>query len=116
MDRLRGMEVSEEVRVQGQGLGSQAGIQQSRGLVMRDDKAWFRNPNGSDRPEHRFKSTGVNSPMSQSEETLTPTAPPKTVIMGPNEQCGVPVTPGCEGNVDRQGLNTPLPLQIQMLH
>ena len=80
---------------------------------MRDDTAWFRTPNGNNRPEHGSGGTGVSvppigSPMRQSEEVLTPTAPPEPVVLGPNEQCGVPVTPSCEGKVSRQGLIAPL--------
>ena len=73
----------------------------------------LRNPNGDERPEHGSGGTGVNmslmgSPMRQSEAALTPTAPPEPVVLGPNEQCGVPVAPSSEGKVCRQGLNAPL--------
>ena len=108
-----GMEVSEEVRVQGQVIGPRAGIQQLRDHEIGNDTAWLRNPNGSDRPEYRSGGTGVNmslisSAMRQSEAALTPTAPPEPVVLGPNEQCRVPVTPSSEGEVGGQGLNTTL--------
>ena len=113
MDRLKGIEVSEEVRVQDQVTGPQAGIQQPRDHEIGNDTAWLRNPNGNERPEHGSGGTGVNvslmgSPMRQSEAALTPTAPPEPVVMGPNEQCGVPVAPSSEEKVGRQGLNAPL--------
>ena len=114
MDRLKGIEVSEEVRVQGQVKGPQAGIQQTRDHEIENDTAWLRNPNGNERPERGSGGTGVNvslmgSPMRQSEAALTPTAPPEPVVLGPNEQCGVPVAPhSSEGKVGRQGLNAPL--------
>ena len=114
MDRLKGIEVSEEVRVQGQVIGPQAGIQQTRDHEIGNDTAWLRNPNGNERPEHGSGGTGVNvsligSPMRQSEAALTPTAPPEPVVLGPNEQCGISVAPhSSEGKVGRQGLNAPV--------
>ena len=114
MDRLKGIEVSEEVRVQGQVIGPQAGIQQTTDHEIGNDTTLLRNPNGNERPERGSGGTGVNvslmgSPMRQSEAALTPTAPPEPVVLGPNEQCGVPVAPhSSEGKVGRQGLNAPL--------
>ena len=113
MDRSKGIEVSEEVRVQGQVIGPQAGTQQPRDHDIGNDTARLRNPNGNERPEHGSGGTGVNvslmgSPMRQPEVALTLTAPPEPVVLGPNEQCGVPVAPSSEGKVGRQGLNAPL--------
>ena len=37
-------------------------------------------------------------------ESDGPTAPPEPVVMGPDAQCGVPVTPSCERKVGDRGL------------
>ena len=113
MDRLKGIKVSEEVRVQGQVIGPQAGTQQPRDHEIGKDTARLRNPNGNEPPDYGSGGTGVNvslmgSPIRQSEAALTLTAPPEPVFLGPNEQCGVPVAPNSEGKVGRQGLNAPL--------